>query len=93
MGLLQSSVVVAMASAIANLDAFASAGLLVVSVMGLMDLSHRMNYWGITYTGGWLIGLALIGPATLSSWELQVTEIVVVFFLVLKTLRKVDRLL
>src|SRR2546425_57537 len=91
MGLVQSSVIIAVASAVAGLGVLASVGLLAVSILGLTDLSYRMNYWGIAYTVGWLIGLVLVGPSVLSGWELQVTEVLVVFFLALKTLRKVNR--
>jgi hypothetical protein len=89
-GLVQSSVVMTMAAAVVSLGALASVGLLAVSILGLMDLSHRMNYWGVAYTGGWLIGLVLVGPSVLSGWELQATEVLVVFFLALKASRKVN---
>ncbi len=90
MGLVQSSVVMAVASAFASLGALASIGLLAVSILGLMDLSHRMNYWGVAYTGGWLIGLLLVGPSVLSGWELQATEVLAFFFLALKSVRKLN---
>lgn len=90
MGLVQSSIVMVAASAVTNLGVLASVGLIAVSILSLMNLSHKMNYWGIAYTAGWLMGLLLIGPSILSGWELQATGVLVVLFLALKASRKVN---
>jgi len=90
-GLLESTLVLALASAVSNMGVLFSLGLLLISIWGLMDLSHRITYWGIAYTAGWFLGLIIVGPETLMGWELTITEAIVVSFLALKTIRRIDR--
>src|ERR1700686_5035584 len=57
MGLVQSSFIMILASAFAGAGGLVSAILATASVIGILELASRMNYWGIAYTGGWVLGL------------------------------------
>jgi hypothetical protein len=91
MGLVQSSLVMGVAASLAGTSAIAGAGLAALSLIGLIELSHRANYWGIAYTGGWGLGLILAGPQLMSGWEFQATALVVFAYFALKVARKIER--
>ena len=91
MGFVLCSLILAIAASLAATDALASAGLAALSLIGLMELSHRANYWGIAYTGGWILGMVLVGPELLSGWEFEATILIVFAYFVLKVARRVER--
>ena len=61
----------------------------ILSIVGLVELVERANYWGITYTLGYLFGLALVGRIFSSWWEVLLSTIFLFAYLTLKITNKI----
>lgn len=79
------------------LDVFVDQGLIspligallsILSIVGVIEMSLNMNYWGISYLGGWLFGMVLIGPHLMTGFELLVHLIIGGLYIGLKMYRK-----
>jgi hypothetical protein len=56
----------------------------IVSIIGIILLFDKIPFWGITYTIGWLFGVAYIGSQLMEWWEVPVYFIIGAFFLYVK---------
>ena len=61
----------------------------ILSIVGLVELVERANYWGITYTLGYRFGIALVGRIFSSWWEVLLSTILLFVYLTLKIANKI----
>ena len=61
----------------------------VLSIVSLVELAERAKYWGITYTLGYLFGIALVGRIFSSWWEVLLSTILLFVYLTLKIANKI----
>jgi hypothetical protein len=57
-------------------------------LLGLAQL-ERSKYWGITYTLGYLLGLAFFGSLFMENWEYPIYLLVTGLYLIQKIVRKI----
>ena len=60
----------------------------ILSVFGIIATFENTNYWGIMYTIGHFLGIALVGRYFLATWEILVMVAIFIFYIVLKISRK-----
>lgn len=57
-------------------------------LVGLSELD-KANYWSIPYTAAYFVGLLLLGPYFIVGWELILYAVVILFYFLKKSLRKI----
>jgi hypothetical protein len=60
----------------------------ILSIIGIIMLFDVIPYWGITYTIGWLFGIAYIGSQLMEGWEVPIYIAIGLFFLYVKLSNK-----
>lgn len=56
----------------------------ILSIISIILLFDKIPFWGITYTIGWLFGIAYIGSKLMEWWEVPVYFAIGLFFLYVK---------
>lgn len=62
----------------------------ILSIIGIIMLFDVIPFWGITYTLGWLFGIAYIGSQLMEWWEVPIYIAIGLFFLYVKLNNKFD---
>jgi hypothetical protein len=56
----------------------------ILSIIGIIMLFDVIPFWGITYTLGWLFGIAYIGSQLMEWWEVPLYIVIGLSFLYVK---------
>jgi len=67
-----------------------AASITVISIFSVIEIIEKSPYWGIGYTVGYVIGIALIGRM-MEPWEKDLLRIVLVLTLIQKVFRKLRK--
>jgi hypothetical protein len=61
----------------------------ILSVIVGIESLQKAKYWGLLYSAGYFVGIALIGRYFMESWEYPIYLLVIGFYIFLKISRKV----
>jgi len=59
-----------------------------VSIVGMVETLDRMEHWSLLYLVGWLAGITLVGSFLLEKWEVQLSLVVGILYVIVKLARK-----
>jgi maltodextrin utilization protein YvdJ len=62
-----------------------------IAIASFFESFHNMNYWGISYAVGYLVGILIFGNYFLEWWEIIIYVLMLTYYLFLKTGRKISR--
>ena len=74
-------------------ETYAIIGSIIIFAFSLFILYEKMNYWGIGYTGGWIIGIVIIFysmSSIISPIEIIINIGIGIFYLIVKSSNKIS---
>jgi len=60
-----------------------------IAIISMLITFEKMNYWSLSYSLGYFIGISLFGRFLMEDWELTLYMMVVLLYIFQKVLRKI----